>query len=79
MGTPNELTDELNKEISAALTNLKFKAQIAELRGTVFAGSPHDFARLIAKDSEKWGKVIQTANIESGATPFPVLASAVPS
>jgi hypothetical protein len=40
------------------------KARIADLGGTVLAGSPADFGKLIAGDTEKWGKVIRAANIK---------------
>jgi tripartite-type tricarboxylate transporter receptor subunit TctC len=50
--------------INAALANPKIKAQLADLGGTVFPGSPADFGKLIADDTEKWGKVIRAANIK---------------
>jgi tripartite-type tricarboxylate transporter receptor subunit TctC len=62
--TPREIVDRLNREISAALVDPKFKAQIAELGGAVLVSSPSDFAHLIAKDTEKWGKVIRAAKIK---------------
>ena len=40
------------------------KARLAELGGMVLAGSPADFAKLIADETEKWGKVIRAANIK---------------
>jgi hypothetical protein len=40
------------------------KARFADLGGTVLAGSPADFGKLIAEETEKWGKVIRTANIK---------------
>jgi tripartite-type tricarboxylate transporter receptor subunit TctC len=62
--TPAEIVDKLNKEINAALTDPKIKAQLADLGGTVLGGSPADFGRLIADETEKWGKVIRAANIK---------------
>jgi tripartite-type tricarboxylate transporter receptor subunit TctC len=62
--TPAEIIDELNKEIGAALADPKIKARIADLGGTVVAGSPADFGKLIADETEKWGKVIRAANIK---------------
>jgi tripartite-type tricarboxylate transporter receptor subunit TctC len=62
--TPAETIDKLNKEINAALADPKIKARFADLSGTVVAGSPADFGNLIADETEKWGKVIRTANIK---------------
>jgi tripartite-type tricarboxylate transporter receptor subunit TctC len=62
--TPAEIIDKLNKEINAALADPKIKARFADLSGTVVAGSPADFGNLIADETEKWGKVIRTANIK---------------
>jgi tripartite-type tricarboxylate transporter receptor subunit TctC len=64
--TPAEIVDKLNKEINAALTDPKIKARLADLGGTVLSGSPADFGRLIADETEKWGKVIRAANIKPG-------------
>jgi tripartite-type tricarboxylate transporter receptor subunit TctC len=63
-GTPAEIVDKLNKEINAGLADPKMKARIADLGATVLAGSPADFAKLIADETEKWGKVIRAANIK---------------
>jgi len=63
--TPTEIVDKLNKEINAALDDPKFKARLAELGGTPLALSPADFGKLIADDTEKWGKVIRAANIKA--------------
>jgi tripartite-type tricarboxylate transporter receptor subunit TctC len=62
--TPTEVIDKLNREINTALADLKIKAQLADLGSLVLAGSPADFGRLIAEETEKWGKVIRTANIK---------------
>jgi tripartite-type tricarboxylate transporter receptor subunit TctC len=62
--TPFEIIDKLNKEINTALADPKMKARLADLGGTPLVNSPIDFAQLIAKDAEKWGKVIRTANIK---------------
>ena len=64
--TPSEIIDKLNKEINAALSDPKIKARLADLGGTVLSGSPADFGRLIADETEKWGKVIRAANIKPG-------------
>ena len=62
--TPAEIVDKLNKEVNAALDDPKMKARLADLGGTPLPGSPADFGRLIADETEKWGKVIRTANIK---------------
>jgi len=62
--TPAEIIDRLNKEINAALTNPKLKVQLAELGGTVMVGSPDDFRKLIASETEKWGKIVRDGNIK---------------
>jgi len=62
--TPAEIVDTLNKEINALLADPKIKGQLAALGGTTLAGSPADFGTLIADETEKWAKVIRTANIK---------------
>jgi tripartite-type tricarboxylate transporter receptor subunit TctC len=57
--TPAEIIDTLNKEINAALADPNMKARLADLGGTVLAGSPADFGKLIAEETEKWGKVVK--------------------
>jgi tripartite-type tricarboxylate transporter receptor subunit TctC len=63
-GTSAEIVDKLNNEINAGLADPKMKARLAELGGMVLAGSPADFAKLIADETEKWGKVIRAAGIK---------------
>jgi tripartite-type tricarboxylate transporter receptor subunit TctC len=63
--TPVEIIDKLNKEINVGLADPKMKAQLAELGAEVLAGSPADFGKLIAQDTEKWGKVIKFAGIKA--------------
>jgi tripartite-type tricarboxylate transporter receptor subunit TctC len=62
--TPTEIVDRLNKEINAILADPKAKERLADLGSTPFAGSAADFAKFIAEDTEKWGKVIRAANIK---------------
>ena len=62
--TPAEIVEKLNKEINAGLADPKIKARLADLGGTALAGSPADFGKLIADETEKWGKVIRAANIK---------------
>lgn len=64
--TPAEIVDLLNKEINAGIINPKIKEQLAALGGSALAGSPVDFGKLIAAETEKWGKVIQAASIRPG-------------
>jgi len=63
--TPAEIIDKLNKQINAGLAEPALKARFADLGGTVITGSPADFAKLIADDTEKWAKVIKFANIKA--------------
>jgi tripartite-type tricarboxylate transporter receptor subunit TctC len=63
--TPTEIVDKLNKEINAGLADAKMKSRLADLGGTVLAGSPADFGKLIADDTEKWGNVIRALNIKA--------------
>src|SRR5262249_18141220 len=62
--TPVEVIDKLNKEINAGLADPKIKTRLADLGGDVLALSPTDFGKLIAEETEKWGKVIRAANIK---------------
>jgi tripartite-type tricarboxylate transporter receptor subunit TctC len=62
--TPAEIIGKLSIEINAGLADPGMKARIAEFGGTVFASSRAEFAKLILEDTEKWGKVIRTANIK---------------
>ncbi|WP_428663115.1 tripartite tricarboxylate transporter substrate-binding protein [Reyranella sp.] len=61
--TPPDVVDLLNREVSAALADPPFSAQLAELGGTPLPGSPADFARLIAADTDRIGKVIKAASL----------------
>ena len=63
--TPDEIIDKLNKEINAALADPKIKARLADLGDVGLALSPAEFGRLIADETEKWGKVVKF----SGAKP----------
>jgi tripartite-type tricarboxylate transporter receptor subunit TctC len=61
--TPAVIIDKLNGEINAVLADPKIKARLDDLGATPLAGSPADFGKLIAEETEKWGKVIRAANI----------------
>src|SRR5262249_40262060 len=63
--TPAGIVDKLNKEINLGLADPKIKAQLADLGGAALPLSPADFGKLIADDTEKWGKVIRSANIKA--------------
>jgi tripartite-type tricarboxylate transporter receptor subunit TctC len=62
--TPPEIIEKLNREINAALADPKIKPRLADFGGTALPGSPADFGKLIAEETEKWGKVIRAANIK---------------
>jgi tripartite-type tricarboxylate transporter receptor subunit TctC len=62
--TPPEIVDRLNKEINAAIADAKMKARLADLGLTVLPGSPTDFGKLIAEETDKWAKVIKFAGIK---------------
>jgi tripartite-type tricarboxylate transporter receptor subunit TctC len=63
--TPVEIIDKLNKEINAFLADPMMKARFADIGGTVLPGSPADFGKLIAEETEKWAKVIKFAGIKA--------------
>ena len=62
--TPAEIIDKLNVQINAALANPRIKGRIAELGGTGLPGSPADFGKLVADETEKWAKVVKFASIK---------------
>ncbi len=62
--TPAEIVDKLNTEINAGLADARMIARIADLGGTPIPSSPADFGKLIASETEKWGKVIKFAGIK---------------
>jgi tripartite-type tricarboxylate transporter receptor subunit TctC len=64
MGTPAEVIDKINKAINAGLADPTLRARLADLGGVTIAGSPSDFGKLIASETEKWGKVIKSAGIK---------------
>ena len=61
--TPDEIIDTLNKEINAALADPKMKTRLADLGTTVLPGSPAEFSKLVADETEKWAKVVKFAGI----------------
>jgi tripartite-type tricarboxylate transporter receptor subunit TctC len=62
--TPGEIIDKLNRETNAALADPGMKVRLTDLGGTVLPGSPADFGKLIAGETEKWAKVIKFAGIK---------------
>jgi tripartite-type tricarboxylate transporter receptor subunit TctC len=64
-GTPRAIVDKLNKEVNAALSDPGMKQRLADLGCGIFAGSPADFGKFIADETEKWAKVNKFANIKA--------------
>src|SRR5262245_16024183 len=62
--TPAEIVDKLNKEVNAALDDPKMKTRLSDLGGVALPGSPAEFGKLIADETEKWAKVIKLAGIK---------------
>ena len=62
--TPAEIVEKLNKEINAAIADPGMKAKLAAIGGEPMPGSPADFGRLIADETEKWGKVVRTGGLK---------------
>jgi tripartite-type tricarboxylate transporter receptor subunit TctC len=62
--TPVQIIEKLNVQINAALADPGIKARLADLGGAPLPGSPADFGRLIAEQTERWGNVIRTAQIK---------------
>jgi tripartite-type tricarboxylate transporter receptor subunit TctC len=62
--TPVQIVEKLNAETNAGLADAAIKARLADLGGTTLPGSPAEFGRLIAEQTERWGNVIRTAHIK---------------
>lgn len=62
--TPTDIIDRLNKEITAGLSDPKIKQRLGDLGGVPMAMTPGEFGKLIADETEKWGKVIRAAHIK---------------
>jgi tripartite-type tricarboxylate transporter receptor subunit TctC len=62
--TPVEIVDKLNKAINAGFTDQRFKARLADLGGDGMPGTPADFTKVIADETEKWGKVVKFAGLK---------------
>jgi tripartite-type tricarboxylate transporter receptor subunit TctC len=63
--TPAKIVEKLNKEINAGLADPNMKTRLADLGGTVLVGSPADFGKLIAEETERWGKVVKFTGIKA--------------
>jgi tripartite-type tricarboxylate transporter receptor subunit TctC len=63
-GTPADIVEKLNKEINAALADSKLRARLSELGAIVRVGSPAEFEKLIARETERWGKVIRSSGVK---------------
>jgi tripartite-type tricarboxylate transporter receptor subunit TctC len=61
--TPGEIVETLNREINAALADVRIKTRLADLGGSLLSGSAADFGKLIAAETEKWARVVKFANI----------------
>jgi tripartite-type tricarboxylate transporter receptor subunit TctC len=64
-GTPPEIVDTLNAAVNAGLADPKLKTRLADLGGSMLVGTPADFGKIIAEETEKWAKVVKF----SGARP----------
>jgi tripartite-type tricarboxylate transporter receptor subunit TctC len=62
-GTPPEIIEKLNKEINAGLADPKIRAKLAELGGMLISGSPADFGKVVAEETDKWAKVIKSGGV----------------
>jgi tripartite-type tricarboxylate transporter receptor subunit TctC len=62
-GTPADVIEKLNKEINAALADPKIQARLAELGGMLIPGTPADFGKVVADETDKWAKVIKAGGV----------------
>ena len=63
--TPAEIVDKLNREINTGLADPRIRARLTDVGATPFTGSPADFGRHIAEETEKWAKVVKFAGIKA--------------
>jgi len=63
-GTPPDIIEKLNKEINAALADPKIRTKLAEQGGILIPGTPADFGKIIAEETQKWANVIKTQKVE---------------
>jgi len=62
--TPAEIVDRLNREVNAAIADPGMKARLAAIGGEPLPGTPGEFGRLIAEETEKWAKVVQRRRLK---------------
>jgi tripartite-type tricarboxylate transporter receptor subunit TctC len=63
--TPIEIVDRLNREINVVLADARVKARLADLGATVLVGTPTDFGKMLAEETEKWGKVVRASGAKA--------------
>jgi len=63
--TPAAIVDALNREINAALGDARVKARLADLGATVLPGTPASFGRMLADETEKWGRVVRASGAKA--------------
>src|SRR6516225_4519111 len=64
-GTPAEIVERLNQVVNAALADPKMKVRFADLGGMLLPGTPADFGRFIAEETEKWAKVVKLSGAKA--------------
>jgi tripartite-type tricarboxylate transporter receptor subunit TctC len=64
-GTPQEIVERLNREVNTAMTDPVVKTRMAELGSDIFTGTPAEFGRLVAEETEKWAKVVRFAGLKA--------------
>jgi len=64
-GTPREIVDKVNAEVNRALADPKMRERLAELGGRPMPGSPEDFGKVIAAETDKWAKVVITSGAKA--------------
>jgi tripartite-type tricarboxylate transporter receptor subunit TctC len=64
-GTPPEIVEKLNRAVNAVLADPKLQARLAELGGEPMPMTPAQFGKLVAEETERWGKLIRAANIKA--------------
>jgi tripartite-type tricarboxylate transporter receptor subunit TctC len=62
--TPADIVAMLNKEINAALADPRMKSRFTDIGGEPLKGSPDDYGKLIAEETEKWGKVVKSVGMK---------------
>jgi tripartite-type tricarboxylate transporter receptor subunit TctC len=65
LNTPADIIDKLNRDINAGLADATFKAKLAALGGQPFPGTPADWGKFIASETDKWGKVVREAGVKA--------------